>query len=187
MSNALHFLPVSDSNQHNHRNNYPLLDNFAGIHHHQPLAVETNPLLDVGSVYPIYYGFEAKEPSHVRASNQWNACSNTIFVGIPVISPTLVPSRVDLLQSLSCGRVHRVPNRIVKETAVGAVEELRDGECDLSLRLGICMQSNKTSSAYEVQDVGLRVSQEGRKFGHSYQQKNEGYCCCSRGTGYGAI
>ncbi|TKY73172.1 hypothetical protein E2542_SST01922 [Spatholobus suberectus] len=182
--NALKFLPVFDSNQHTNQNNYPLLDTFASVHHHQPLAVETNPSLNLGSVYPLYYGFETKE-TELRTSNQGNTCFDTIFVGRPVVA--LEPSRMDLLENLSCGRVHHVPNRIVKENAVSVVEESQDRDCDLALRLGICLQSSKTSSANELQDVELRVSQECRKFGYSSQQKNEGYCFYPRGAGYGAI
>lgn len=95
---------------------------------------------------------------------------------------------MDPFETLSCGRVHYSPNRIVKETALSvAEEESPAGECDLSLRLGICLQTKKTSSAYELEDLRLRVSQEAGKFGHSFQQINEGYCFYPRGTGYGAI
>ncbi|RDY03858.1 hypothetical protein CR513_12499, partial [Mucuna pruriens] len=183
MSNALNFLPVSDSNQ----NNYPLLDTFGAVqHHHKLLAVETNPSLNLGSIFPLYYGFEAKGPQ-LWTSNQGNTCSDTIFVGRPVISPALEPSRVDLLENLSSGgRVHHVPKRILKGTSISIAKESADGEYDLSLRLGI-LPSNKTSSTNELQEVGLRVSTEGRKFGHSSQPKNEGYCLYSRGTSYGAI
>ncbi|CAJ1975539.1 unnamed protein product [Sphenostylis stenocarpa] len=185
-SNGLHFLPVSYSSQHTSQNNYPILNNFAAFHRHQPLTVETNPLLNLGSIYPLYYGFEAQEP-RLRINNLGSTCSDTIFVGRPVVSPALEPTRIDPLENLSYGRVHHAPNRIVKETAVSFVEESRDGECDLSLRLGICLQSNKTRSAYELEDVRLRVSQGARKFGHSSQQINAGYCFYPRGTGYGAI
>ncbi|KAL2340351.1 hypothetical protein Fmac_008291 [Flemingia macrophylla] len=181
--NGINFVEVLDSN---HQNKYPLLDTFASVYHHQPLAVEANPSMNFGLVYPLYYGFEARGPQE-RNLNQGNTYSDMVFVGRPVISPALEPSRMDLFDNLSCCRVHHVSNRIVNETAVSVVEELRDGGCDLSLRLGICLQRNKTSSATELQDVGLRVSKEGRKFGHSSQQKIERYCFYTRGTGYGAI
>jgi len=184
-SNVLTFLPVSDYGHHQTGlNNYSLLNNFAAVHHHQPLAVQSNPSLNLGSVYPLCYGFQAQEP-RLRINNLGNnTYCDTIFVGRPVISPALGPSRMDPLANLSCGRVHYSPHSIVKETAVSVAEE---EECDLSLRLGVCMQTNKTSSAYELEDVRLRVSQEASKFGRSSQQINEGYCFYPRGTGYGAI
>ncbi|ESW10392.1 hypothetical protein PHAVU_009G205400 [Phaseolus vulgaris] len=185
--NALAFLPVSDSGQQTSRTSYSLLNNFAAVHHYQPLAVETNPSLNLGSVYPLCYGVETQKP-RLRINNLGNTYSDTIFVGRPVISPALEPSRMDPFETLSCGRVHYSPNRIVKETALSvAEEESPAGECDLSLRLGICLQTKKTSSAYELEDLRLRVSQEAGKFGHSFQQINEGYCFYPRGTGYGAI
>ncbi|KAG5046654.1 hypothetical protein JHK86_016060 [Glycine max] len=186
-NNALNFLPVSDSDDHTNKNNYSSLDTLASVVlHHQPLAVETNPSLSLGSVYPLYYGFEVKEPQ-LRTSIRRSTCSDTIFVGRPVISPALEPCRMDLLENLSCGRVYHAPKRIMKENAVSVAGESQDGECDLSLRLGICLKSNKASSAYGSEDIGLRVSEEGRKFGHSSRQKNEGYCFYPRGTGYGSI
>uniref|UniRef100_A0A0R0JSM2 Histone acetyltransferase n=1 Tax=Glycine max TaxID=3847 RepID=A0A0R0JSM2_SOYBN len=178
---------VSDSDDHTNKNNYSSLDTLASVVlHHQPLAVETNPSLSLGSVYPLYYGFEVKEPQ-LRTSIRRSTCSDTIFVGRPVISPALEPCRMDLLENLSCGRVYHAPKRIMKENAVSVAGESQDGECDLSLRLGICLKSNKASSAYGSEDIGLRVSEEGRKFGHSSRQKNEGYCFYPRGTGYGSI
>jgi len=186
LGNGLNFLPVSDSSQQTSLNSCSLLNNFAAVHHHQPLAVETNPSLNLGSVFPLCYGVENQEP-RVRINNLGNGYSDTIFVGRPVISPALEPSRTDPLEKFSCGRVHYSPNGIVKETAVSVAEESRAGECDLSLRLGVCLQTNKTRSACELEDVRLRVSQEAGKFGHSFRQINEGYCFYPRGTGYGAI
>ncbi|WVZ18456.1 hypothetical protein V8G54_005778 [Vigna mungo] len=186
-SNALAFFPVSDSSHQTSLNNYSLLNNFAAVHHHQPFPVQSNPSLNFGSVYPLCYGFEPQEP-RLRINNPGNTYSDTIFVGTPVITPALEPSRMDPLRNLYCGGVHYPPNRIVKETAVSvAEEESRAGECDLSLRLGLCLQTNKTSSAYGLEDGRLRVSQEASKFGHSSQQINEGYCFYPRGTSYGTI
>ncbi|KAK7327726.1 hypothetical protein VNO77_21815 [Canavalia gladiata] len=129
MTNPLNFFPVLD-----HQNNYSLLDTFASVHHRQLLAVETNPSLNFGSVYPQCYGFEAKEPPQIRSSN----LGNTIFVGRPVIRPAREPSRMSLLDNLSGGGLLHVPNRIVKEASVSVLEAAsRDRECDLSLRLGM--------------------------------------------------
>ncbi|XP_027334254.1 uncharacterized protein LOC113848975 [Abrus precatorius] len=180
VSNPLNFLPVPDSNPHIHQNDYT----FAAVRHHQHLPVETNTSLNLGSVYPLYYGFEAGKPQ-LRTSNQGNTCSDTIFVGRPVVGPALEPSRMGLLENFSCRRIRHFPNRIVKESAV---EEAGDRECDLSLRLGMCLRSNETSSACELEDVGLRGSQEGIKFSsRSSQRKNEGYSFYPKGTGYDAI
>ncbi|WJX95816.1 hypothetical protein P8452_77092 [Trifolium repens] len=179
--------PVSDSNQHAHQNsklsgscNYPY--SFPSGHH-QPLTVEAKPSSNTGSVYPLYYGGEAREPQ-VRTTVIDNTSSNTIFVGRPVIAPVPEPSGIGLLENSSYGRFQHVTNRTVKETGL-STHESPGGECDLSLRLGC--SSGKSSSAFEIDGVGLGLSPEGNKYSHMSYQRNRESLFYARGAGYGTI
>ncbi|XP_027331070.1 uncharacterized protein LOC113846707 isoform X2 [Abrus precatorius] len=193
-TSAVSQIHVSDANQHMHHNsklmgssNYPFSESFPSGHH-QPLKMEARPSLNMGTVYPLYYGNETREP-RPRTTALDNTCSDTIFVGRPVI-PVPEPSGTGLLENFSCGRFHHVANRIAKEAAMSTQEESPDGECDLILRLGQCLHpcsSSKSGSAYEIDDFGLRVSQEGSKSSHLSLQKNKGFCFYPRETGYGTI
>lgn len=192
-TSALASVPVSNSTHQSSKvmgnRSYPFSDNFPSGHH-QPLAMEAKPSLNLGSVYPLYYVYDAREPQP-RSTGLDNPCSDTIFVGRPVITPAPEPSGIGLLEHTSYGRFHHAPNRIAKETAVGTTqEESQDGECDLSLRLGQCLHpcsSSKSGSAYGIDDVGLGLSQEGSKFSHLSLQKNQEFCFHPREAGYGTI
>ena len=194
-TSAVSAIPVSDSNQHAQQNaklmgscSYPFSDSFPSGHH-QPLTMETKPSLNFGSVYSLYYGYEGKEPQ-LRTTAIDNTCSDTIFVGRPVITPVPEPSGIGLLENFPYGRFPHFANRVAKENAVGTLEEMPDRECDLSLRLGQRLHpcsSSKSSSAYEIEDAGLGASQEGGKFSHLSLQKNKEFCFYPRETGYGTI
>ncbi|KAG4930143.1 hypothetical protein JHK82_047211 [Glycine max] len=184
-------IPVPDSIHPNSRlmgsSKYPFSEGIPSGHH-QPLTMEARPSLNLGSVYPLYYGYEAREPEPWTTARD-TTCSDTIFVGRPVISVP-EPSGIGLLENFSYGRFHHVANRMRKETAVGTQEAALDRECDLSLRLGQCLHpcsSSKSSSAYEVDDVGLGVSPESCKFSHLSLQRNREFCFYPRETGYGTI
>lgn len=183
---------VSDSTHQNSKlmgsSNYPFSESLPSGHH-QPLTVEARPSLNMGSVYPLYYGYEAREPQP-RAIPRDATCSDTIFVGRPVI-PVPEPSGIGLLENFPYGRFHHVANRRAKESVVGTTRvEAPDRECDLSLRLGQCLHpcsSSKNNSAYELDDVGLGVSLEGKKFSQLSLQRNNEFCFYPRQTGYGTI
>ncbi|KAK7264904.1 hypothetical protein RJT34_32517 [Clitoria ternatea] len=189
-------VPVSDANQHTQQNsklagssNYPFSESFPS-NHHQPLSMEGRLSLNLGSAYPLYYGYEAREPQP-RTTIRDNTCSDTIFVGRPVI-PVTEPSGIGRFENFSYGRYHHVANRIAKETGIGTQAQPPDRECDLSLRLGRCVHpcsSSKSSSAYEIDDVGLRVSQEskGSKFSHLSLQRTKEFSFYPRETGFGSI
>ena len=183
-------IPVPDSTHQNSKlmgsSNYPFSEGLPC--HRQPLTKEARPSLNLGSVYPLYYGYEAREPQP-RTTARDTTCSDTIFVGRPVISVP-EPSGIGLSENFSYGTFHHVANRMRKETAVGTQEAAPDRECDLSLRLGQCLHpcsSSKSSSAYEVDDVGLGVSPESCKFSHLSLQRNREFCFYPRETGYGTI
>nr|ACU17650.1 unknown [Glycine max] len=183
-------IPVPDSTHQNSKlmgsSNYPFSEGLPC--HRQPLTKEARPSLNLGSVYPLYYGYEAREPQP-RTTARDTTCSDTIFVGRPVI-PVPEPSGIGLLENFSYGRFHHVANRIGKEIAVGTQEAAPDRECDLSLRLGQCLHpcsSSKSSLAYEVDDVGLGVSPGSSRFSHLSLQKYREFCFYPRETGYGTI
>ncbi|CAI8610339.1 unnamed protein product [Vicia faba] len=191
-SSALAQNPVADSNQHANRNsnlsgsgNYPYSFSSGP---HQPLSMEAKPSLNAGSVYPLYYGSEVREPQ-VRRTAGDNTSSDTIFVGRPVIAPVPEPSGIGLLENSSYGRFQHVANRIVQETAVGT-QESQGRECDLSLRLGQCLQtssSGKSSSVFEIDGVGLGLSHDGNMYSHPSLQRNREVFLYPRGPGYGTI
>ncbi|RYR76643.1 hypothetical protein Ahy_A01g001231 [Arachis hypogaea] len=194
-SSAVSQIPLSDSRIHAQQNtrmmgspNYPFSESFPSGHH-QHLAMETKPQSNFGSVYPLYYGYEAKEPQ-LRTTTVDNSGPETIFVGRPVITPVPEPSGIGLLENFPYGRYPHLPNRAGKETVVGMTEGLRDTECDLSLRLGRCFHpcsSSKNCSAYETEDAGLGAPQGGTKFSHLSLQRNKEFCFYPRETSYGTI
>ncbi|XP_020228232.1 uncharacterized protein LOC109809361 isoform X2 [Cajanus cajan] len=178
-TSAVSQIPVSD--------NYPFSESLPSARHHQRLTMEARPSLNLGSVYPLYYGYEAREPQP-RTTARDTTCSDTIFVGRPVI-PVPEPSGIGLLENFSYGRFQHVPNRMAIERAVGT-QEAPDRECDLSLRLGQCLHpcsSSKSSSAFELDDIGLGVSLEGSKFSHLSLQRNKEFCFYPRETHYGTL
>ncbi|XP_073220146.1 uncharacterized protein [Cicer arietinum] len=184
---SLPSIPVSDTNQHGQQNsNYPY--GFTSGHH-QSLTMEAKPSLNMGSVYPLYYGSEPREPQ-LRTSVIHNTSLDTIFVGRPVITPVPESSGIGLLENSSYGRFHHVGSRIVQETGLGT-KEPPDGQCDLSLRLGQCLRpcsSGKSSSAFEIDGVGLSLSHEGNKYSHMSLQRNRELFLYPRGgAGYGTI
>lgn len=193
-TSALAPVPVSDSNQHAHPKtrmmgscNYPFVDSFPSGHH-QPLTMEAKPPLNMGSVYPLYYGCETRQPQ-LRTIGRDKTSSDMIFVGRPVMTPVPEPSGFGVLEN-SYGRFHHVANRIVKETIVGTQRESPDGECDLSLRLGQCLHpcsSSKSNSAYEIDGAGLGLSREGNKYSHLSLQGNREFFLYPREAGYGSI
>jgi len=156
--------------------------------HHQPLTMETRPSLNMGSVYPLYYGYEAREPQP-RTTPRDTPCSDTIFVGRPVVQVP-EPSGIVMWQSYSDGKFRHAASRLAEENALVTQGEAPGRECDLSLRLGQCLHpcsSSKSSSAYEIDDVGLVASPEGSKFSHLSLQRNKEFCFYPRETGYGNI
>ncbi|KAI4344149.1 hypothetical protein L6164_011413 [Bauhinia variegata] len=170
--------------------NYPLSQGFpAGIH--QPLTVETNPPLDLGSVYPLYYGkthFEAREPQ-LRTSIPENTCSDTIFVGTPVLTPIpdTAGTGIGLLQNFSYSSSQHVINRTAQGSVVHIQEQSQDRECDLSLRLGLCSHPNlssKKSLACETEYFGSRGSQHWGNSSHISMQTYKDFSYNPRRTNY---
>ncbi|CAL0330490.1 unnamed protein product [Lupinus luteus] len=195
-TSAVSGIPVSDSNQHVHQNsrmmgscNYPFSDSFSSGQHQQPSRIETKSAINMSSVYPLYYGNEAKEPQ-LRTTNIDTTCSDTIFVGRPVMTPVAGASGIGRMDNFPYGRFQHVPNIIAKETAFGTRQEPPDKECDLSLRLGQSLHpgmTRKGSPAYEMEDAGLGTSRGAGKLSHLSMQKNKELCFNPKETGYGTV
>ncbi|KAI9117595.1 hypothetical protein K1719_011761 [Acacia pycnantha] len=188
---AVSALPISDSSKLAHQNhrlmsscNYP----FSASRHLQ-LTMENNPSMNLGSVYPLYYGaqYESNQPGLQMTPE--NTSSDQIFVGTPVITPIPEPARFGLLQNLSYNRSQYVHISAAKEASLEIQEMPPERECDLSLRLGPSLHpcSNRDkSSACEAEDVGcisLRRSQEVNKYNHLSLQTNKEFCFYPRSTG----
>lgn len=193
-------LPISDSSklpQQNHRlmssYNYPFSDGFPHPRQQQ-LTVENNPSMNLGSVYPLYYGaqYESRQPRLQMTPE--NTSSDQIFVGTPVITPIQEPARFGVLQNLSYNRSqYALSSSAAKEASMEIQEMPPERECDLSLRLGPSLQpcSNRDkSSACETEDVGcvsLRSPQEVNKYSHLSLQTNKEFCFYPRKSGFNTL
>ncbi|KAL0552719.1 hypothetical protein IC582_011840 [Cucumis melo] len=139
-----------------------LIENVPVVHNNFSMT-ETNTPLNMGSVYPLYYGIrcQTEEPN---LSSQISADANqqTIFLGRPIIS-SAEPAEHSLRSCKSGNAMSRFPSEVI----TAREEKLPDTECDLSLRLGVpslpCVSSRKTW-ALETGDVAPSSSRERRQF-----------------------
>ncbi|KAI4335696.1 hypothetical protein L6164_014319 [Bauhinia variegata] len=168
--------------------NYAFSQGFpTGVH--QPLTVETDTPLGLGSVYPLYYGrtyFEAREPQ-LRTSTPENTCSDTIFVGKPVLTPIPDTAGIGLFPNFSYSRSQHVINRTAQGTAVNIQDQSQDRECDLSLRLGLCSHphlSSEKSLACGTEYFGSRGSQEWGNSSYLSLQTHKDFSFNPRRTDY---
>lgn len=147
----------------------------------QSMTVETNPSLNFGSVYPLYYGTHfGYEESRFGFQMPETANANTVFVGTPVRTSIAEPSELGII----------VPNLFPRDDAEdvmnkNAQDDFSDSyrmepmpECDLSLRLGLssdlCMRKEKYSTP-NTEDVSSRCSQEWVK-AIDVSGKSKGFC-----------
>lgn len=162
--NSAHSVPESYSriNQNtnlNSRRNYPFsLENLpAG--HNQLTTMSTNNSLDLGSVYPLYYGAHYQsEECQVGPQVPENTHSRTIYVGKPIVTSIAEPTKHNLFSSQTAENVsHRI-------TQVEVHDKPLETECDLSLRLGpVLHRCTQRSLASETEDIGSSSSQDGGK------------------------
>lgn len=95
----------------------------------QIVQSESNASLNLGSVYPLYYGTNF-QPEVTQLGFQ--ELQSNVIVGRPIYPSSAEPAQIDCLHSL-------FPSRI-DEHAQDAASDLRGRpqvECDLSLRLGM--------------------------------------------------
>nr|XP_048335022.1 uncharacterized protein LOC107428309 isoform X2 [Ziziphus jujuba var. spinosa] len=167
--------------------NYPfLLENVPTGHHNLSTATNTNTPINLGSVYPLYYGTQYQsEESRLGPQISGNAHSRTIYVGTPVHASNAERTKQDCF---SCKSAENVSNRIGQEDIMNTQEKPREPECDLSLSLGLishhpCMNTEK-SLACETEDVGSSSSQEGGKMSEMSPTISKEFCFFPSKTAY---
>lgn len=189
MNSAL-FLSESNSHVKQSNNltaplNYPFSLENVPIGHNQLTATNTNIPMNLGSVYPLYYGAQYQtEDSRLGPRISGNAHSKTIYVGMPVNASNAERTKQDFF---SCKNTENVSNRISQVDAMNTPEKPREPGCDLSLRLGLishpCMSTEK-SLACETEDVGSSSSQEGGKMSEISPTISKEFCFFPGKTAY---
>nr|XP_023872146.1 uncharacterized protein LOC111984759 [Quercus suber]XP_023872148.1 uncharacterized protein LOC111984759 [Quercus suber] len=172
---------VSESNSHVIPNanltaprTYPFSLESVPAGRNQLMTMESNTPLNLGTVYPLYYGthYQTRE-SQLGSRVPEEPHSNTIYVGTPIRTSTSEPAEIGVLQNLfACKNSENTSRGFAQDTQ----EKPRERECDLSLRLGLsshsCMNIEK-SLACETEDVGSTGSQDGGKVGDLSPQTKE--------------
>ncbi|CAI9100820.1 OLC1v1038000C2 [Oldenlandia corymbosa var. corymbosa] len=98
---------------------------------------ESNASFNVGSVYPLYYGTNF-QPEISQLGFQEPHLSKDIIIGTPVFATVEKPSEIGCIRSLlSADRNETVADRTKQPEFAEGVTESCEGECDLSLRLGL--------------------------------------------------
>lgn len=184
--NSPHF--VSESNCHVNPNtnlaaprNYPFSLESIPAGRNQLMTMESNTPMNLGTVYPLYYGthYQIRE-SQLGSRIPEEPHSKTIYVGKPIITSTSEPSDMRGLQNLfSSKNAENASKGFAQVDAVDTQEKPWERECDLSLRLGLfshsCMSVDK-SSACETEDVGSTGSQDGGRVSDLSPQTNKEFC-----------
>lgn len=139
-----------------------LIENVPVVHNNYSMT-ETNTPLNLGSVYPLYYGTRCQtEQPNLGSQIPADANQQTIFLGRPIIS-SAEPAEHSLRSCKSGNAMSRFPSEVI----TAREEKLPDIECDLSLRLGVpsqpCVSTRKTW-ALETGDIGPSSSHERSKF-----------------------
>lgn len=182
---------VSESSSHVSLNtslsvgrNYPLSLENVLADRNQLMTVERNTPLNLGTVYPLYYGTQYQTGGS-RIPDEPH--SKTVYVGKPVITATGEPTEMGVLQNLfSCKNAENALNRFTQADVLNFQEKPQEMECDLSLRLGLfshsCISIEK-SSACETDD-GSSSCQDGGKFTDLSPQTNMEFCFFPRRAAY---
>ncbi|XP_062147605.1 uncharacterized protein LOC133856567 isoform X1 [Alnus glutinosa] len=182
---------VSESSSHVSLNtslsvgrNYPLSLENVLADRNQLMTVERNTPLNLGTVYPLYYGTQYQTGGS-RIPEEPH--SKTVYVGKPVITATGEPTEMGVFQNLfSCKNAENALNRFTQADVLDFQEKPQEMECDLSLRLGLfshsCISIEK-SSACETDD-GSSSCQDGGKFTDLSPQTNMEFCFFPRKAAY---
>ncbi|KAG6662494.1 hypothetical protein I3843_03G229300 [Carya illinoinensis] len=148
--------------------NYPLsVENILAVPN--PLIMERNTLLSLGTVYPLYYGTRYPNGgSQLGSQIPEKPHSKPIYIGKPILAATGESAERGVFQNpFSFKNTKNASNRLMQVNVLDTQEKPQERECDLSLRLGLVSESCtgiEKSSACEVEDVGSTCSQEGGKF-----------------------
>lgn len=135
----------------------------APVVHNSYSMTETNTPLNLGSVYPLYYGIRCQtEEPNLGSQISADANQQTIFLGRPIIS-----SAEPAEHSLRSCRTGNAMSRFPSDVITAREEKLPDPECDLSLRLGVpsqpCLSTRKTWPL-ETGDIAPSSSHDRHKF-----------------------
>lgn len=168
-ANQLNFARAKTMNPKQHNNptipSNPafLLENVPVVHNSYSMT-ETNTPLNLGSVYPLYYGFRCPtEEPNLGSQISADANQQTIFLGRPIVSSTEPPAEHCLRSCKTGNAMSRFPPEVI----TAREEKLPDTECDLSLRLGLPSQpcvSTRKAWALETGDIAPSSSHETHKF-----------------------
>ncbi|KAL5771427.1 hypothetical protein ACOSP7_015581 [Xanthoceras sorbifolium] len=182
-SQANSTLQAPESNCHAIKNDnlaahqsYPLYENVLSGHN-KVMTMETNIPLQLGSVYPLYYGTHYQNQGSQIPENM---NSTPIFVGKPVGTSIPESAEIGVLPNLlSCPSSDMVSKTVSQPDFGGTFKMPLVTECDLSLRLGpfsdTCMSIDR-SSAREIEDVGSSSYQEVNKFSNPSSLINKEFC-----------
>ncbi|KAF2318065.1 hypothetical protein GH714_041404 [Hevea brasiliensis] len=174
--------PVSESNHHlTEASNvatpcsYPLLYDNTSTGCSQLMTKDTNKQLNLGSVYPLYYGnnYQRKKPYLVSQVTEKNP--NIIYVGNRFSTLVAESAEMGVLQNLFCPSAEIAAKRI-SQGDLGITHEKSPGmQCDLSLRLGLCAEPcmSMESSAQETEDLVSNSSLDRGKLSEFSLQKNK--------------
>ncbi|KMT02823.1 hypothetical protein BVRB_8g194060 [Beta vulgaris subsp. vulgaris] len=157
--------------------------NFPRPMHSAP--VESNSLLNFGSIYPLYYGsqFQNPEPQFGFCSPQ-NSNPRNVIVGTPVgwhgTQPPCFASTRNLLPNENVETAADKYRRVNLVANHGKAAEI---DCDLSLRLGPSEQgiSVEKGLGHLTSDGGSSSQQENSKY--SLGAKNPEFCFFPRHSG----
>ncbi|KAK9269430.1 hypothetical protein L1049_001203 [Liquidambar formosana] len=173
--------PVTQNNNPSAPSRFPFSYKNFSPGSNKSRTVESNSPLNVGSVYPLYYGTHYQtEESQLGFRTPDNTNSNTIFVGTPIGTSIPEAAEMGVLGNLfSREGAEKALNRISQADLRDNCEKAPETQCDLSLRLGLssdpCMSMVK-SLARETEDVGSSNSQDGSKFSDLSPHKNKEFC-----------
>ncbi|XWS72948.1 hypothetical protein CRYUN_Cryun02cG0083300 [Craigia yunnanensis] len=165
---------VSQTNRYS----YPFLSENCPSGHDQLMRIKTNTPLNLGQVYPLYYGIHYQNAeSQMGSLVRENIASDNIIVGRPIGTSIAEPAEMGSLQNLFSFSDVGVGDKGIGQQDIRHTHEKSFGtECDLSLRLGLfsdpCMQVEK-NSIFETEDVGPSSSQDGGRVNEVFQQKSK--------------
>ncbi|CAK9141270.1 unnamed protein product [Ilex paraguariensis] len=139
---------------------------------------ETLTSLNVGSVYPLYYG------PHFQPEVPWMGSQiaenlHPIIVGTPVFPSTAKPAEMGCLRNLfSYDGDADAANRATQVDIRDNHEKPTEMGCDLSLRLGTSLESCMSRGkglGHEIDGGGPSSSQEEGKVGNLSPRQNKGF------------
>ncbi|OUZ99880.1 hypothetical protein BVC80_9067g71 [Macleaya cordata] len=155
-----------------------ILPQFVG---NQNFLISTNPSMNLGRVYPLYYGtyYQSTRPQFGFQAPQ-SSHSNAAVLDTPHVQSTKEPRVKDFLQNIfSSDKPVNASNRITQADSRNTSENPPGIDCDLSLRLGIlsapCATAG-TSLPPAVEEVRSSSSEEGSKSGDRPPQIDKEFC-----------